>query len=393
VKKPAFSVARFRNRNGSHSWRVSGWLYGLRIRKNFKSREEAAAEKSALELKALQANSGLRLAPTFLTDDQLREAEIAFRRIGGQPHSLLFYLERAVANFREPERDPQLADAVTQYVAAKATEHDRALLSIRQYRSIKDELATFTGWFPSSPLSQITPANLVAYLERGGASPKAHNNRRGLLSTFFKFTVQKDWIATNPIAKIPYHRIAHRRGSATTLTAERASELMAYVEEFQDGRLVPYYSLCLFAGVRPCPVFGEISKLRPEHVHLDTGMIMIEPEVSKVRTKRAVAIQPNLRAWLGAYPLEEFPIIPENAAKDRLKVYKKFGLTHDVLRHSFISMFIAKFRSLGEAALQAGNSESIIRRHYLDLKSKDEAERFFGILPKSGGPNQGTFDI
>ena len=39
-------------------------------------------------------------------------------------------------------------------------------------------------------------------------------------------------------------------------------------------------------------------------------------------------------------------------------------------------MFVAKFRSLGEAALQAGNSESIIRRHYLDLKSTEEAEHF-----------------
>ena len=45
-------------------------------------------------------------------------------------------------------------------------------------------------------------------------------------------------------------------------------------------------------------------------------------------------------------------------------------------------MFVAKFRSMGEAALQAGNSESIIRKHYLDLKSPAEAEQFFSILPK-----------
>ena len=45
-------------------------------------------------------------------------------------------------------------------------------------------------------------------------------------------------------------------------------------------------------------------------------------------------------------------------------------------------MFVAKYRSIGEAAIQAGNSESIIRRHYLDLKSAEEAEKFFGILPK-----------
>jgi hypothetical protein len=52
------------------------------------------------------------------------------------------------------------------------------------------------------------------------------------------------------------------------------------------------------------------------------------------------------------------------------------------MRHTFISMFVGKFRSMGEAALQAGNSESIIRKHYLDLKTTAEAELFFGILPK-----------
>jgi len=46
-------------------------------------------------------------------------------------------------------------------------------------------------------------------------------------------------------------------------------------------------------------------------------------------------------------------------------------------------MFVAKFRSIGEAAIQAGNSEGIIRRHYLDLKSPEEAAEFFGILPRS----------
>jgi hypothetical protein len=45
-------------------------------------------------------------------------------------------------------------------------------------------------------------------------------------------------------------------------------------------------------------------------------------------------------------------------------------------------MFVGKFRSIGEAAIQAGNSESIIRRHYLDLKTTAEAEEFWSILPR-----------
>jgi integrase len=140
--------------------------------------------------------------------------------------------------------------------------------------------------------------------------------------------------------------------------------------------------LCLFAGIRPCLRTGEILRLQPVHVKLDANMIRIDGEVSKVREPRNVTIQPNLAGWLRAYPLKKFPIIPANLQHIREKVAEKFPLAHDVMRHTFISMFVAKFRSIGEASLQAGNSESIIRKHYLDLKTAEEGEEFFGILPK-----------
>lgn len=379
----SFTVSRFKNRNGVSSWRVSGWLAGVRIRKNVPSREAAAVEKAALEAKAAQIAGGVRSATTFMTDEQLRESEAAFRRLEGRPKSLLFYLDYAIANYRAPEREMPLADAVAEYVATKRREHERTLLSMRQLRSIENELRVLLRHFPSGPVSQFTPAILTAYLERGAPSLKTYNNRRGLVSTFCKFAFQKDWLATNPVEKTPHHRINHRRGSATTISADQTRELMAYVEQFEGGELVPYFALCLFAGIRPCLRYGEITRLQPASVRLDTDVIHIEPEVSKVRMKRLVTIQPNLAAWLRAYPLDRHPIIPPDSMNMRPRIFKKFGLTHDVLRHTFISMFVGKYRSMGEAALQAGNSESIIRKHYLDLKSKQEAEAFFSILPKA----------
>ena len=58
-----------------------GRLHGVRFRKSFKTKEEAAAEKAVLEMKALQAASGIRSATTFLADPQLREAKNAFCRL------------------------------------------------------------------------------------------------------------------------------------------------------------------------------------------------------------------------------------------------------------------------------------------------------------------------
>ena len=376
----SFAITRFKNQSGAISWRLSGWVAGVRIRKNFKTREEAAAEKASQEIRALQTASGLRSGTTFLTDVQLREAEDAFRRLDGRPHSLLFYLDHALINYREPGRQKVLTEAVSEYVAVKVKEMERTLISTAQVRSIQNELKMLLRYFPAGSVSQFTTSNLTTYLERGDPSLKTYNNRRGLLSTFFKFAFHKDWIAVNPVEKTPHHRINHRRGSATTINAEQATTLMDFLESYEHGALVPYFALCLFAGIRPSPRDGEIARLLPQHIRLDTGVILIEPEVSKVRMKRMVKIQPNLAAWLGAYPFT--PIKSSYIEYHRLKISERFKLTHDVLRHTFISMFVAKFRSMGEAALQAGNSESIIRKHYLDLKNPEEAEQFFGILPR-----------
>jgi len=378
--KTSFVLARFTNRNGTPSWRISGWLHGVRIRRNFKSREEAAVQKSVLEIRAAQEAAGLRQTTTFLADPELREAEDAFRRLNGNSRSLLFYLDYALTNFREPQQQKPLNEAISEYVSSKQKECERTLLSPQQLRSIRNELDVLQKHFPGGSLSQLTPSNLKIYLERGNPALKTYCNRRALLSTFCKFTLQQEWRVTNPIEKTPHHRINYRRGSAVTLSAGIAKELMAFLESYENGALVPYFALCLFAGIRPSPRDGEIAKLRSEDIRLDTGVILIEPEVSKVRMKRQVTIQPNLAGWLQVYPFK--PLKPSYVEYHRGKITKRFALTHDVMRHTFISMFVAKYRSMGEAALQAGNSEAIIRRHYLDLKSAAEADEFFGIRPE-----------
>jgi hypothetical protein len=383
MNQTGFAVSQFENRNGITSWRVAGWLHGVRIRKNFKTKEEAAAEKAALELNALQAASGLRATATSLSNEQIREAEAVFRRLEGRTQSLGFYVDFALTNYRDPVRDISVADATKDYVALRETDFNQGNLSKRQFTSYRCELRALEIWFRGKTVAELTAQALTDFFKRGNASKKSYNNRRGLISAFLKHGLLKDWVGENVITKVPYFRgVGHRRGSAVTLNEKQCADIMTWAEENQGGALVPFIALCLFAGIRPDLYEGEISKLEAKDVRLDTGVILIEPHVSKVRMKRSVTIQPNLAAWFRAYPLEEFPIMPYAFRRLRLKFRKQFGLSHDILRHTFISMFVGKFRSLGEAALQAGNSESIIRKHYLDLKSTAEAEQFFSILPK-----------
>ena len=352
-----FDVRRFENRNGVSSWRVSGWLHGVRIRKNFKSKEEADDEKAALEIKSEQDTSGLRLITTRLTAEQAREAEAVFQRLEGRDRSLASYVDFALATYRDPIHDRSIAEATKDYLALRAADESQGNLSHRQTGSFGLELRALESAFRGRTVSELSPDALTAFLKRGLPSKKTYNNRRGLVGPFLKHCVLKDWIATNPIENVPHFRgVGHRRGSAPTLSAAQCAEIMEWAEDERQGALVPFIALCLFAGIRPDSYVGEISKLDPKQVRLDTGVILIEPEVSKVRMKRAVAIQPNLAAWLTAYPLDRYPIMPLGFRRLRLKFRKRFGLSHDILRHTFVSMFVAKFRSMGGAALQAGNS-------------------------------------
>ncbi|RYD62459.1 MAG: hypothetical protein EOP83_14555 [Verrucomicrobiaceae bacterium] len=62
----------------------------------------------------------------------------------------------------------------------------------------------------------------------------------------------------------------------------------------------------------------------------------------------------------------------------------KMEWPRNVLRHSFISYRIAKVKSADQVALEAGNSPSIIFKNYRELTTEDEADKWFGILPKAG---------
>jgi hypothetical protein len=93
---------------------VVGWLHGVRIRKNFPTREEAAGEKSTLEIKAAQTANGMRTVATTLTEDQVREAETLFRRMTALPRQLSPYVDFALGNYKGPEQQKPLIEATAE---------------------------------------------------------------------------------------------------------------------------------------------------------------------------------------------------------------------------------------------------------------------------------------
>ncbi len=203
-----FAVTQFENRNGTKSWRVDGRLHGVRFRKNFKAREEAAAEKAALEIRALQAVAGLRQIATALTEEQVREAEALFQRVKSKSRSLSFYVDFAFEHYREPEQQKTLTDAIRDYVAAKSPakehEYDQQHISYPQLKRITWDLQRLAKHFKNRTVAEITVSGLVAFLESRRPGMKTFNNQRGVLGTFFKFCFHRGWVTENPVLKVPH---------------------------------------------------------------------------------------------------------------------------------------------------------------------------------------------
>jgi integrase len=366
---------------------LSGWLNGRRVRKHFKSRDEALGEKNSLEIEAANNGGEIRARNTRLSADQIAEAELAIGRLG--PKSLSLAVEWFLATYKPPVTAIAIEAAVEEFLEAKAP-HIRPL-ALRDYRVT---LKAFQAAFPAREVHTLATSDIQGFLANRGVGKKRLNNLRGDLNAFFVFcqAAPREWTRENPVKPIQKYRIA--RGIPEVITADTAARLMTYVESYTGGPrtkrppgfLAPYFALCLFAGLRPSVPDGEACKLGLQanpgrFIDQEIGVIRITPEVAKTNSVRQVVIQPNLAEWLVRYPLAKFPIVRQNAKSWITAVRMKFALGEDVLRHTFISMHVARFKSLGTAALEAGNSETMIRRHYLNLVSEADANKFWSIKP------------
>ncbi len=389
--KTGFTIKDVPVKNGAfkyRAFRLSGWIDGQRIRRQFQSRDEAEGAKNELEVQAANREGLIRAVNTRLSSAQIADAETAFARLGER--SLPDAVDWFLANYRPPQTATALKTATTAFLADRKA-HVRTVV-LNDYRRTMEDLETA---FPAKSVHEISTDEIQAFLDARKVGRKRFNNLRGELHAFFVFCVKapRKWAVENPVAPIPAFKLTH--GLPEIITAQKAAALMAFVETYDGGArklpkgcLVPYFSICLFAGLRPSVLNGEIMKLAQlpdleKAVDVALGSIRISPEISKVKCVRQVTIQPNLRAWLERYPLKSFPILPLGARKIVRIVRDKFGIGQDVMRHTFISMHVAKFKSMAEAALEAGNSESMIRKHYYNLVSNADAEAFWSIRPAS----------
>lgn len=364
---------------------LRGQIAGERIRRQFKTKSAALTEKNRLEVEAADLDGSIRAVPTRLSPVQVKTAEMLFSLVPDPLAAIQWYL----TNYRPPLVSAPIETAAAEFMRDR--EPQVSIGAVIDYRKVTGLLLKA---FAGRMVDTITTPELETIMSTWGQSKKSWNNIRCYLHAFFAFCAHtsRRWITTNPVKEITVYEIA--RGIPDIVTAETVARLFAFLETYagppkaanKPGYLVPYFALATFAGIRPAVDDGEIRKIheladKSAIIDLDVGVIRMIPEITKTNDLRQVTIQPNLAAWLKRYPIAKFPLIVRNPMDHVGLVRKQFGLTADVLRHTFISMHVAKFKSLGATALEAGNSESIIKKHYLNRVTDAVAAAFWAVEP------------
>lgn len=381
-----FTLQEFDNpRTGSKSWRISGITReGDRIRQNFKNEQAARGRKIELETEYQKGHSESALRETPLTQEQLRAAEAAITQLGEDWTRLLDAVSfwKASGNKFSPGDSPRLDDAVAEYLVWLAAAPFRDATK----RNWKYRMGVFKQSVENVRVADITPDFIDGYLATRKTTPSGKDTDRRAISRFFSWALERPrrWASANPCREV---RVAKGESAPpSVLSVDQCMKLLRAAETHKGGMLVPYVAVCLFAGMRPF----ETRRLPWEQVNLKDKEIRLEAMQTKTGRKsgrgRTVAIDPTLAKWLGAYKGIEF--FPANWRKEFAEVRKAAGITHwpdDVLRHTAISHHFRLHNSFGKAAEQFGNSEDIIKKHYLGRVTSDDTKKFYALKPGGKG--------
>lgn len=395
-----FRIVEFLNPSGNVAFRATGWtLDGQRVRENFKTHAEATARMQELEIQAANLHGAARPVLTRLTPNRAAEAEAAFARLDKLGRgSLVDAVEFYAANYREPITQATIANAFAKFIAEREAANLRPD-SLRSLRDMNRELLTRHG---QRMVADITADTLRPLIFKPSRKPVSADGYRRATNAFFAWAEEQGFCAENPAAKIK--PVKSERLDPQILTPAQTRRLLAAAADYKGGVLIPYVALGVFAGLRPT----ELARLDWSRIDLQERTITLGADIAKMRAKRIVSLTDNLVTWLLPHAVAQRSIVGPNWRRDfrAVKAAAGFGnpnaepkgkeasvkkqarqallpWTQDIMRHSAISYHLARCQHEGQTATWAGNSPTIIQKHYKGLVKQTAADEFWSITPET----------
>lgn len=267
--------------------------------------------------------------------------------------------------------------------------------SVKYVADVRRMLARFTEVFGERGVSELARGEVVAWLEGCFTTPGNYDWALRTLRPFGSYAVQREWCVKNVFEGIQSRSRSGQESEISVLTPDQAADMlracrdlrpeleaMGYIYSVDCSDCAPAVALLLFGGVRP----KELERLVWEDIHWEREMIRVGAAKSKTGALRNLEINDTLKAWLCLVPVEQRngSIVPGNWKRKIQSIRKVCGLgdLQDACRHSYASYWLAIHDDPHRLRANLGqNSREVLFRHYATAVFKDEAKKYWAILP------------
>ena len=348
---------------------------GFKVRWHEDGKPKEAFRKEFKDALALQAQIRERLFgdskeqyhKTYLTESQLNDAEAALLELNGRL-SLREAARLALKHWIDAADGIPIEEARWRFLEQLESENLRPD-TITKYRQTATRLAAHFEGRTTTDLSFEAVKDFMQQFK----DPANFNGRRREMNRFLNYIVGQGWLPSNPLKGIKTKRIDPKQPEV--LSPEEVVELFRVAKQHLPEGAIPYLAISVFAAIRPLEMKRLASDARIKKlINLDTGLITLPADITKGRRVRNIRIRPVLKGFLEAYPVK--PALSDTQFK-KLKRYLSFRIPHDGLRHTGITAIYMEHKNFGDTALETGNSEQIIRDHYLGFWTDAQAENFW----------------
>jgi integrase len=227
-------------------------------------------------------------------------------------------------------------------------------------------------------IGNITAADINAYLRSLDATPASRNIYRRKIVTLFNYARRVGYLPDKTTAATRSAKAKVHSREIEIFNAQEMSRLLEYASD----NLRPFIVLCGFCGLRP----AEAMRLDWNEIDFGHGTILVSGGKSKTQSRRFAPLPENAAAWLRSHAKPAGKVVNIVMIVNALR---RLGLRADVvmkrngLRHSFCSYRLALTQNANQTALEAGHSADILFKHYRQLCTETEAQRWFSIEPVS----------
>lgn len=284
--------------------------------------------------------------------------------------------------------------AVESFIAFKVKESSKGLT--KHLKSMRNDLIVMAEEMgDETPLARVRATALAEWLDEMDVGAKRRKDYRAACVQLWTWARRQELIVvsgeyTEP-EKLPVPEVT-KKDYVRVLSVDELKFLFKHVRQ----EFLPWLALGAFSGLRS----GEMRAwnkpaLDWSMIKLDRRHIDVPPSISKTGKRRLVPVCDALAAWLKECdPPKEGAILREPAYEDETgrlgrlldeHFKREEGWPMNCLRHSYGSHRVAKTHEIGKVAIEMGNSEKIIKDHYLEVRTEEEADEYFNVLPGTIG--------